>query len=392
MNLVEIKEKLTVRNQLDKVSRRTRKNETVADFYEQLAEDIEERQIGWCFNPETLLNIADRLRKCCRYWDIDHYLFQGVKDLLRTNCCRNRFCDNCQNVLAIQRERKFAPILDDLSKKYDIYHIVFTVPNVYGEELKPCVDRIYKQFAYMNRLFSGDAKIKGINFLKYGYVGAVRAIEITKNRIENTFHPHLHCLFVLKKDLNLDKGRKHVNSYSFNNPDIKKSHHKKVYGEPERYFSDFEILLQKIWRLRCDGIKLTQKNIDSIKEGYSVICDNAAGHYKEIFKYATKGIFKEGEENALGGYHDFLPLFHSLYGRRLIQGYKFLNGFNFEDLEQDADKEYKAVRARLDEWEKPIRVFEFLNEIEENLEKKRYTYISRSSVGEIMGNDYDKKE
>ncbi len=387
MNLSEIKEKLSVRNQFDKVTRRTKKNEVLAEFYEQLSEDIEENRIGLYNSPETLLNIADRMRKCCRYWDIDHYRFQGVKDLLRTNCCRNRFCDNCQNVMAIQRERKFAPVLDDLAKNYDVYHIVFTVPNVYGDELKPCLDNMYKQFAYVNRLFSGDAKIKGISFLKYGYIGAVRALEITKNRIDGTFHPHFHSLFILKKGLKLDKGRKHVNRFSFNNPDIKKSHHKKEYGEPHRYFSDFEILLQKVWRLRYDGIKLTEKNINTLKEGYSVICDNAAGRYKEIFKYATKGIFKEGEENALGGYHDFLPLFTALHGRRLVQGYKLLNGFDFEDIDQSADEAYRKVREKLEELEKPIRVFEFLNEIEDEMGK--YTYISRSAVAEIMGDDYE---
>ncbi len=387
MNLCDIKEKLSVKAQFDKVNRRTKRNGTLAEFYEQLAEDIEERRLSWLYRSEALREVADRMRKCCRYFDIEHYCFQSVKDILRTNACKNRFCDNCQNALAIQRERKFAPVLDDLMKLYDVYHIVFTIPNVYAEELKPSVDKMYKQFAYINRLFSGDAKIKGIGFYKYGYVGAVRALEITKNRIEGTFHPHFHCLFVLRKGLKLNKGKKHVNRFSFNNPDIKKSHHKKVYGEPERYFSDFEILLQKIWRLRYDGIKLTEKNINSIKEGYSVICENASGKYKEVFKYATKGIFKEGDENALGGYHDFLPLFQTLHGRRLIQGYKLLNGFDFEDLNQNVDEKYMEIRATLQELEKPIKVFEFRNEIEEELVKKRYTYISRSAVADIIGGD-----
>ncbi len=390
MNLAEIKKNLNVNDKIEKVNRRTKKNETISEFYDQLAEDIEENRIGWRFQSDTLLNIADRMRKCCRYWDIDHYPLQGVKDLLRTNACKNRFCDSCQSAISLQRERKFAPVLDDLSKVYDIYHVVFTVPNVYGDELQPCVDRMYKQFAYVNRLFSGDAKIKGISFYKYGYVGAVRALEITKNRIDGTFHPHFHCLFVLCKGLRLDKGKKHVNRFSFNNPDVKKSHHKKEYGAVERYFSDFEILLQKVWRLRYDGIKLTEKNINSLQEGYSVICENAEGRYKEVFKYATKGIFKEGEENALGGYHDFLPLFSALHGRRLIQGYKLLNGFDFEELSQDVDEEYQKIRATLEYLEKPIRAFEFLNEIEDNLQ--RYTYISRSLVAELLRGEHEKPD
>ncbi len=384
MELADIK-KLNVNSQFEKLTRRTKKNEMVSEFYEALAEDIEENRIGLYYNPDTLRNVADRMRKCCRYFDIDHYLFQGVKDVLRTNSCKNRFCDNCQNALAKQRERRFAPVLDDLSRAYDVYHIVFTVPNVYAEELRACVDRMYKQFAYVNRLFSGDAKIKGLSFAQYGYVGAVRALEITKNRIEGTFHPHFHCLFLLRKGLKLDKGRKTVNRFSFNNPDVRKSHHKVEYGMPERYFSPFEILLQKIWRLRMDGVKLTLQNIEALEDGYSVIVENANGKYKEVFKYATKGIFKEGEENALGGYRDFLPLFNALYGRRLIQGYKILNGFDFEELDQNADEVYLRIRQKLDELEKPHRTFEFRNQIEENIRK--YTYISRSSVQDIIGGD-----
>ncbi len=383
MELGYIKERLTAKEQLAKVKRRTRRNETLAEYYEQLSEDITENRIGGYWNSETLLNVADRMRKCCRYWDIDHYPLQGVKDLLRTNACKNRFCDHCQSAISVQRERRFAPVVDDLARAYDVYHVVFTVPNVYGEELQATVDRMYKQFAYMNRLFSGDAKINGIGFTKYGYVGAIRALEVTKNREEGTFHPHFHCLFVLRKGLKLDQGRKHVNRFSFNNPDVRKSHRKKEYGKPERYFTDFEILLQKVWRLRYDGIRLTKKNVDELKEGYSVICENAEGRYKEVFKYATKGIFKEGEENAVGGYHDFLPLFFSLHGRRLIQGYKVLNGIDFEDLDQSADEAYKKVIEKLEELEKPIRAFEFLDEVEQNVGK--YTYISRSAVAELMG-------
>ncbi len=386
MNFTDIK-KLSVRNQLDKVSRRIRKNETIAEFYEQLADDVNENRIAGRSTPEALMETGKRIKSCCQYWSIDYYHLQGVKDMLRTNACKNRFCDNCQNAISIKRERKLAPLLDHLAKRFDIYHIVFTVPNVYADELKPCIDKMYKQFAYINRLFNGDAKIKGISFSKYGYIGGIRALEITKNREENTFHPHLHCLLVLKKGLKLDSSKKHINRFSFNNPDVKKSHHKKEYGAPERYFSDFEILLQKVWKLRYDGTKLTKENIEKIHEGYSVIVENAKGHYKEIFKYATKGIFKEGENNAMGNYYDFLSLYYALHGRRLIQGYGVLNGVDFEELNQDADELYKSIQCKLKELEEPKFRCESLNEIENNVDK--YTYISRSSITELLGEDYN---
>ena len=235
MDLAEIKSKLNAKEKFGKVTRRIKKNDTIADYYMQLYEETED---------ETLLRWADRIKSCCKLWDVDYYRFQGVKDIKRTNLCRSRFCDNCGNAQAIQRENKYAPFLDALARLYDIYHVVVTWPNAMPEELLPSVNNAYKQFAYLIRLFTGNTKIKGISFEGYGFLGAVRALEITKNKYDGTFHPHFHCLFILKKGLRLDQRRKHVNSFSFSNPDIKKSH-KKDYGQPQRYFSDFEILLQK---------------------------------------------------------------------------------------------------------------------------------------------------
>ena len=176
------------------------------------------------------------------------------------------------------------------------------------------------------------------------------------------------------------------------NPDIKKSHKKREYGKPDRKFGDFEILLQKIWKLRIDGIKVTANSIEALKVGYSVICDNAEGKYKEVFKYATKGVFKEGEENALRGYRDFVPLEFTLYRRKVIQGYGLLNKFKFEEtIEQDAraDEEYKRIIETLQTIENPVRVFEFLTEINSELKNKNVTYISRSTIGELTGEEYE---
>ena len=382
MNLQDIKEKLNAKEKFGKLTRRIKKNDIVAEWYEMLYDDTGE---------ETFPRVAQNVRDCSKLWDIDYYRFQGVKDILRTNLCKNRFCDNCQNTISIQRERKYAPFLDALAKNFDIYHIVFTIPNPEREELRPAVENMYKQIGYIIRLFTGNAKIKGYDFAQYGFLGAVRALEITKGSDGRTFHPHFHCLFVLKKGLLINRKRVYVNSFSFNNPDVKKSHKRKEYGKPERYFSAFEILLQKIWRLRVDGVKVTNKSLCALKEGYSVVCENSAGKYKEVFKYATKGIFKEGDDKVLQGYVDFVPLYYTLYRRKLIQGYGVLNRFRFnETIEQDAraDEAYQNVVRKLRELESPQRVFEFLSEINNELQSKNITYISRSSIGELMGEEY----
>ena len=118
-------------------------------------------------------------------------------------------------------------------------------------------------------------------FEKYGFFGAVRALEITREKARpDYFHPHFHCLFILKKGMKLDEGRKHITSFSYDDEDYKRRHRKKVDGQVSRYFGDFEILLQKIWRLRIEGVKVNKKNIENLSEGYSVICNNAKGYKK----------------------------------------------------------------------------------------------------------------
>ena len=374
MDIEKIKKKLSAKNKIGKITRRIKKNETISNYYLDMYNETEDK---------PLLSNSKRMKECCQYWDIDYYRMQAVKDILRTNLCRDRFCDNCGNALAIARERKYTPMLDGLSKNFDVYHIVFTIPNPTGAELLRAVDNMYKQFAYIIRLFSGNAKIKGYPFNGYGFVGAVRALEITKNEKEGKFHPHFHTLFVLRKGLRLDCDRKNVNKYSFNNPDIERRRRKD--GKPDRYFSDFEILLQKIWKLRIDGTKVNRENILMLSEGYSVVVEDAESNYHQVFKYATKGIFKDGEKNPLRGYEDFKTLYRTLYRRKVIQGYGLLNRFKFEvDLEADAkaDEEYARVVENLKHLESPMRVYEYLSDFRSD--DKNVSYISRSAIRELL--------
>ena len=402
--------KLSAEEKFEKVARRIRKNAVIAKYYREYGKEVLEAE--GAHEPFELSDkglklwtacrtSAENMPKCCGIWEIDEYKSQKVKDVIKTNLCRNRFCDNCQNVLSIKRDRKYAPYLDELSKDYDVYFITFTQTNCYAEELLGCVNKMFYNFGYIVRLFAGNAKIKGYDFLKYGFIGGIRAIEITKNEDEGTFHPHFHCLFALRKGQRLadEAKRKHINRYSFNNEDVKKSHKKKEAGEEEkpRKFSDFEILLQKVWRLRYDGVRVTAKNIEELPIGYSVVCErcnpNAGNRYKDVFKYATKGIFKTGDDDKISiGNEDFKALFPALLGRRVIQGYGVLNAIDFEASEAEAEKqerEYMEILAKLRAVEAPRRTYEYLHQIEEELKRKQVKYISRSSLHELTGEDYE---
>lgn len=399
---------LNAAEKFEKVERRIKKNDTIAGYYEGHA-DLLMSATGArqpCELPKkdfTLWNACKRsardMPKCCALWQMDRYPKQRVKDVKKTNSCRNRFCENCQNVLATKRDRKYTPFLEALEKNFDIYAVTVTVPNCERDKLGETISRMFYNFGYINRLFNGNAKIRGMDFSYYGYAGGLRALEITKNDETGMFHPHFHCLFIFRKGLKLDQNRWHKNAYSFNNADVKRSHKKKDPNKPEiRYFSDFEIKLQKIWRLRYDGVKVTQENIKNLSIGYSVVCEYCdpkdKTRFHEAFKYGMKGIFKEGESPLLGQY-DFDVLLPALYGRRIIQGYKILNAFDFEEtraVTEAQERKYLFVLAKLQEVEAPEKIYQYLNSIHEEIKGKKTRFISRSKLDELMLEDYGADE
>lgn len=365
MNLSDIKD-LSISNTLSKIKRRTLKNDTVYNYFEDLYDET-----GY----ERYNDIAYRVRECCKYWDVDYYRFQGVKDLVRTNTCKNLFCDNCQNAIAQRRQSKYSPLLDKLSKDYDLFHIVFTVPNVVGDLLSDTVSKMFSKFGYLIRYFNGSKKIKGIDFIGYDFQGCIRALEVTRNSSTREFHPHFHCIFVLRKDSHLVEEKTIINPYSYSN------------GILIRKFSYFEILLQKIWFLLFNDIKVTRESISSLEIGYSVIADSVSdGNYHEIFKYALKGLTKE--DSPFGGFYDFKHLYFALFRRKIIQGYGIFLSYDFEELEFDVDSLYFEIVKYLHELENPERVYEYLDEVSSKINSQNIRYISRNSINTYF-NEYD---
>lgn len=321
------------KNYILKSKKRIKRNIEIAYFYEMLASD---------FDDIHLVEKGNRVARCLNYIDYDYYRFQAVKDVKRVNACKDLFCNNCQHKLGLKRFSKYAPFLNDLSDTFDLYHITFTVPNVDGFELKSTLDKMYKKFPYIIRYFKLLIKAKGFDFSQFGFAGAVRSLEITvKNRngrIE--YHPHFHCIFLLKKDLNLGGINYNVYSYKKNKTDAIS-------------FSDFEIFLQKLWKLIFIGKRFTKDNFDDFELGYSCVAQRAKkDDIKEVFKYTVEGIFKEDFDL---NYEIFAVLYNALHKRKIIQGYGILHSFKF-DVTSDDDliKGYDEYIKQLNYLETPI--------------------------------------
>ena len=403
MNLSDIKEKLNFDEKFDKMHRRLKKNSLLAWYYDMFAEDLYFEDVPkevvissyfkedfWFRRRDDLHIRSSRISQCSKYWSGDYYPLQGVKDLQKVNLCHDRFCDNCQNTLAVQRSDKYSPLLMKLTDDFDIYHVILTVPNVELMHLTSALDRMFKAYKKLCQYLDGRKLIHNVDYSVAGYKGSIRALEITKNPNTNKFHPHFHCLFLCEKGTKICNIRPHVNIYSFrkNNAHIPRG--KSASNEPQRFFSDFEILLQKTWRLLYDGIEVNYSNLDELKVGYSCMMSNARGRYKEVFKYATKGLLssdpnKDPKEN----YSDFVLLFVALYRRRLIQGYGCLYRLNFEkNIDLSVDDMYLDILKTLHSLETPIAFYENLDEIHKNIQSdKNITYISRKKIAQLGAKD-----
>jgi plasmid rolling circle replication initiator protein Rep len=130
------------------------------------------------YERDKYFRLSERVKGCNSYWLFDVYKRQKIRDLQSINFCHNRFCSNCQKVVQGSRMARFIPWIQALGDGKYLYHIVLTVPNCSGENLRRVTKTMFKAFLKVTRYFSGDAKIKGENFQKYGYLGVIRALEI----------------------------------------------------------------------------------------------------------------------------------------------------------------------------------------------------------------------
>jgi len=312
------------------------------------------------FDSLNFSNKIDNISSCNSHWLLDVYNNQRIKDFKKTNLCKDKFCNNCKKVKQAARLAKFAPVIENLKKDYNLFHLVLTNPNCTGEDLEADIKKMFKNFFKLNRYLKQDAKIKGIDFGLYGYVGGIRSLEVTFE--SDSYHPHLHCIIALDKDVKLDKTI--TNKYSYS------------YGKLNRLFSDFEVLIQKIWYLLHNGQKVTKKAIDELTEGYSCVSDTIdESSYHEVFKYMTKGT---DEEKNILTYDNFKTLYFALHGVRQIQGYGlFYNIKDDDSIVEKVDEIYNSILEELQKKEVPV---ESRQKPLELLSDNEFTLISRKKI------------
>ena len=153
----------------------------------------------------------------------DNLLFsvndKNEKRLKSANFCRIRTCPMCnwrKSLKMFGQTNKIAnKILEQLPTTRFIF-VTFTVKNCSAEKLEETISLMNQGF---KDLTNKNRKLAITNKFKSNMLGYIRAMEVTYNQQEDTYHPHIHCIFAVKA------------GYFKGNGYIKKSDWQYIWGE-----------------------------------------------------------------------------------------------------------------------------------------------------------------
>jgi len=282
---------------------------------------------------------SDRINDCVNLWVWDKYEKNKLLDLQRLNrCMDNRFCSNCRKFSLASAIHNFKPsfktLIDD---GYNPYLLTLTVPNVQDKDLRVTIQKLNISFRKFFQKLSqpvGNGK-HGFSERLIKFDAALKVLEITYNKREDTYHPHFHIIMF-------------SNEYD---PSI---FHKCIPGAWSNkkqcylYNSILDIQLMQLWKMCYDKIPITLRNYSKMSHNWLdlYMCDiremDSSGVY-EVLKYTFK-------DTDIINYNVFTTLFKSLDGQRIRQGHGLL--FNAK-LEDDAEGDNIGIDEYLFEKENP---------------------------------------
>lgn len=164
-------------------------NKIVQKFYEK--------------RPETA-GKAERIKKCAHFLTFKHFIQLDEKKLSRINLCRDRLCLNCQLALSRKQIKELAWIIErlTLAKGETMQFLTLTAPNIPAEEIRTQIQKLIK---------ASKSFLRSYKIMDY-----YRSIEITYSKKSNTYHPHLHFLFIAPKNTLFPLFDKSLGKYGAN--------------------------------------------------------------------------------------------------------------------------------------------------------------------------------
>ena len=141
------------------------------------------------------------------------------KRLKGANFCRLRTCPMCNWRKSLKMFGQTSKITDKILEQLPttrFIFVTFTVKNCDADKISQTIDMMNMGF---KRLTDKSKGVKITEKFKNNMLGYMRAIEVTYNQQEDTYHPHIHCIFAVKA------------GYFKGNGYIKKSEWQYIWGE-----------------------------------------------------------------------------------------------------------------------------------------------------------------
>ena len=116
--------------------------------------------------------------------------------LRKANFCRDRLCPMCSWRRSYKIFGQVSQIMELIGHDYDFLFLTLTVPNVTASELHSKLDEL-------NEGWHKFIKYKRIKSVLKGFF---KALEITYNKLSDTYHPHFHVVLAVSKHYFKDKS------------------------------------------------------------------------------------------------------------------------------------------------------------------------------------------
>lgn len=133
---------------------------------------------------------AERTATCGDFLQFKEFLDTNKNPKLhKSNFCKVRLCPMCSWRRSLKLFGQVSQVMDHLEENHNFRYLflTLTVKNCYSEDFKETLDLMTKAFNKMTRLKSFKSSIKGY----------FRALEVTYNRIDDSYHPHFHIILAV---------------------------------------------------------------------------------------------------------------------------------------------------------------------------------------------------
>lgn len=134
---------------------------------------------------------AFRVSECGTFLEFRRYQEDGSLRLNRASFCKVRLCPMCSWRRSLKVYGQISKVMDKAieEREYRFLFLTLTIQNCEGEELPIILDKLF--YAYKKLALKAKFK-KPVK-------GWFRALEVSHNLSEDTYHPHFHVILMVNK-------------------------------------------------------------------------------------------------------------------------------------------------------------------------------------------------